>query len=152
MGILDSLLGGAQGQRTQDFMQRFDQGRHDQITPEEAEQLHGRVASAMGGDDYRDAAEQALGRLSPDQRTEFLAHIQQQARAQDVNFPGLHETNPQDTGRVAGVLSSMNSQQPGLLRQLLGGGADPSRPFGTPMGKMILAGIAAFGLRKLTRH
>ena len=110
------------------------------------------VASAMGGDDYQDAAEQALGRLSPDQRAEFLSHIQQQARAQDVNFPGLHEANPQDTGRVAGVLSSMNSQQPGLLRQLLGGGADRSRPFGTPMGKMILAGIAAFGLRKLTRH
>jgi hypothetical protein len=152
MGILDSLLGGSQGKRAQDFMQRFDQGRHDQISAEEVEQHYGKVSSAMGSEDYQSAAEQALSRLSPEQRAELVGHLQQQARAQDVNFPGLHQAEPQDTRGLAGVFSSMHAEQPGLLQRLLGGGADPSRPYGTPVGKVVLAGIAAVGLRKLMKR
>jgi hypothetical protein len=151
MGLLDSLLGGAQGQATQDFLKRYEQG--GQVSAEEAEQHYGRVTSGMAGDDYREAAEQALSRLSPDQRAELLSHLQGQARSQDVNFPGLHEAQPHDTGGLASLFSAMHQQQPGMLQRLLGGGgADPSQPRGSALGKVALAGIAAIGLRKMMKR
>lgn len=101
----------------------------------------------MAPDQYREAAEQALARLSPDDRAALLSELQGQARKQDVNVPGLHEAQGSPApGALAGLFSSMHQQQPGILQQLLGGGGSG---FSSPVAKAAMLGIAAVGMRKL---
>ncbi len=150
MGILDSLLGQGQGQGgaapsgAQDLLQRFEQG---QGSDQEAQGLHQEVAQRLPPDHYREAAEQALARLSPDDRAQLLSELQGQARKQDVNVPGLHEAQGSPApGALANLFSSMHQQQPGMLQQLLGGGGGA---FSSPVAKAAMLGIAAMGMRKL---
>ncbi len=146
MGILDSLLGQGQGGSSpgQDLLQRFEQG---QGSDEEVHGVHQEVAQRLPPDHYREAAEQALARLSPDDRAALLAELQGQARRQDVNVPGLHEAQGSPApGALAGLFSSMHQQQPGMLQQLLGGGGGG---FSSPVAKAAMLGIAAVGMRKL---
>jgi hypothetical protein len=147
MGLLDTLLGGgSQRHQYKDFVQRYEQGRPwEGVSDEEATEHYTNVAQQMGPQDYRVAAEEALSRLSPDERTELADHLRQQARQQDVNFPGLHETpNLEHPGVLASLMSAMHGQQPGILRQLLGGGGGAQ----SNVAKAALAGIAAIGLKK----
>ncbi len=148
MGLLDSLLGGSGGTSSaaQQLLQRFEQGQG--VSDEEASSHYQEVAQQLPPDHYREAAEQALAKLSPEDRSALLAHLQGQARQQDVNLPGLHDA-PQsaEPGPLAGVLASMHQQQPGILQQLLGGGSQGT--FSSPVAKAALMGIAAFGMRKL---
>jgi hypothetical protein len=151
MGLLDSLLGGgAQQKGYQDFVQRYEQGRPwEGVSDEEAAQHYSNVAQHLGPQDYRAAAEEAVSRLSPDERAELAEHLRQQARQQDVNFPGLHETpNLEQPGALAGLMSSMHGQQPGILRQLLGGSSGGGSGMQSNVAKAALAGIAAIGLKK----
>src|SRR5512142_906590 len=92
MGILDSLLGQGQGgsspSAAQALLQRLEQG---QGSDQEVHGLHQEVAERLPPDHYREAAEQALSKLSPDDRAALLSELQGQARQQDVNVPGLHD-------------------------------------------------------------
>jgi hypothetical protein len=149
MGFLDAIMSGAQGGQMQDFLQRYDQGPpwHG-ISDDEARGHYERVATAMSPDQYRDAAQAALAKLSPQERQALTQYMQQQARQQDVNFPGLHEQQaPHDAGALAGLFSSMHQQEPGLLQQLLGGGGGGA--LSNPIAKAALAGIAAMGIKKM---
>ncbi len=149
MGILDSLLGQGQGGNpssgAQDLLQRFEQG---QGSDQEVHGLHQEVAQRLPPDRYREVAEQALSKLSPDERAALLQELQGQARKQDVNVPGLHEAQGSPApGALAGLFSSIHQQQPGMLQQLLGGGAGGA--FSSPVAKAAMLGIAAMGMRKL---
>lgn len=148
MGLLETLLGGGSAQRPQyqDFLQRFEQGRPwEGVSDDEAAQHYSNVAQHLDPQEYRAAAEDALNRLSPDERAELAEHLRSQARQQDVNFPGLHDTpNLEHPGVLATLMSSMHGQQPGILRQLLGGGGGAQ----SNVAKAALAGIAAMGLKK----
>ena len=151
MGLLDTLLGGgSQRQQYQDFVQRYEQGRPwEGVSDDEATQHYTSVAQHLGPQDYRVAAEEAVSRLSPNERAELTEHLRQQARQQDVNFPGLHETpNLEQPGVLAGLMSAMHGQQPGILRQLLGGSSGGGIGVQSNVAKAALAGIAAIGLKK----
>jgi hypothetical protein len=151
MGLLDTLLGGgSQKQNLQDFVQRYEKGRPwEGVSDEEATQHYTNVAQHLGPQDYRVAAEEAVSRLSPDERAQLAEHLRQQARQQDVNFPGLHETpNLEQPGVLASLMSSMHGQQPGVLRQLLGGSSGGGTGAQANVAKAALAGIAAIGLKK----
>jgi len=66
-----------------------------------------------------------------------------------VNFPGLHETpNLEHPGVLASLMSAMHGQQPGILRQLLGGSSGGGSGAQSNVAKAALAGIAAIGLKK----
>jgi hypothetical protein len=152
MGLLDNLLGGgSQRQHVQDFVQRYEQGRPwEGVSDEEAAQHYNNVAQQMDPQDYRVAAEEAMNRLSPEERTELAEHLRQQARQQDVNFPGLHDTpNLEHPGVLAGLMSAMHGQQPGILGQLLGGSSAGGSGVQSNVAKAALAGIAAIGLKKV---
>jgi hypothetical protein len=152
MGLLDTLLGGgSQRQHYQDFVQRYEQGRPwEGVSDEEATQHYSTVAQHLGPQDYRVAAEEAVSRLSPDERAELAEHLRQRARQQDVNFPGLHETpNLEQPGVLASVMSAMHGEQPGILRQLLGGSSGGGTGAQSNVAKAALAGIAAIGLKKV---
>ena len=158
MGLLDSLLGGSGRQMLEDFTSRHEKGMP--IDDREASQHYERISGQLGRDDYLDAAKTSLERLSPDQRQQLLAELQQGARQSDVNFPGLHESSA-DPGELAGVMSRMHSEQPGLLQQLLGGGGRgteterggaggglASGMLGSAVGKAALLGIAAAAAKR----
>jgi hypothetical protein len=152
MGLLDTLLGGgSQRQNYQDFVQRYDQGRPwEGVSDEEATQHYSNVAQHLSPEEYRVAAEDAVSRLSPDERAQLAEHLRQQARQQDVNFPGLHDTpNLDHPGVMASLMSAMHGQQPGILRQLLGGSSEGGSGMQSNVAKAALAGIAAVGLKKV---
>jgi len=153
MGLLDSLLGGGSQRQEhyQDFVQRYERGRPwEGVSDEEATQHYSNVAQHLDPENYRSAAEEAVSRLSPEERAELAEHLRTQARQQDVNFPGLHETpNLEHPGVLASVMSAMHGQQPGILRQLLGGGSEGGGVAQSNVAKAALAGIAAIGLKKV---
>jgi hypothetical protein len=151
MGMLDALLGGMGQQGFQDFTQRYDRGSPwDGIDDRETAEHYGRIAPQLGGDDYRQAAEASLSRLSPEERAQLVQQMQSNARRSDMNFPGLHGDGlARDPGMLAGVFSQMHQQQPGMLQQLLGGGGGGGGAFANPIAKAAMAGIAAMAVKKL---
>jgi hypothetical protein len=150
MGILETLLG-AKGGGLADFVKRFEGGGSDAFSDQEAAQHHGTVAEHLPAEHYQQVAHEALTQLSPEQRTQLVEHLREQARQQDINFPGIHEEQQlHEPGMLAGLFGRMQQQQPGLLQQLLGGGG---KTYANPIAKMALAGIAALGLKRMMgRH
>jgi hypothetical protein len=51
-------------------------------------------------DQYAEAAQEALGRLSPEERPEFLKMLQERAAARGVKLPGKVASDPKDLGEV----------------------------------------------------
>ena len=129
MGIMDELRGGQRKKDFQDFVNRYDQGHPSEgYTDEEVLEKYRDVAHAVPPDQYAQAAQEALARLSPEERAEFVRMLQQRAQARNVPLPERMESNPQDLGSV---LTDLH-QTPGRLRDLLGGGsaAAPGRGAG----------------------
>ncbi len=149
MGLLDAIMGGTGGADARDFVSRYDQGPPWQgISDDEARAHYDRVASSLPPQDYEQAAAAALAKLSPQERQSLVDSMQQQARQQDVNFPGLHDEGAaRDPGALAGLFSAMHRQEPGLLPRLLGSGGGGT--FGSPIAKAALAGVAAMAMKRM---
>lgn len=151
------------------FVQRYAENPQS-ISDEEAVRRHQQVAAQLPPEDYRQAAETALARLSPQERVALGRYLLTEAPAQggtgfpDVNGDGIDD-RLQDPRYLAGV-TAQAQQQPGLLDRLLGGlglapGAAPGQPGYTPpgsgtrgplggtLGKVALGGIAAAGLARV---
>jgi hypothetical protein len=165
MGILDDLRGGQRKKDFQDFVNRYDQGHPSEgYSDEEVLQRYKDVAHAVPPDQYARAAQEALARLSPEERAEFVRMLQERAQARNVPLPERMESNPKDLGSV---LTDLH-QTPGRLRDLLGGGTPApgqgagaqaqggglgslTSILGSPLAKAALAGIAAMVARKVMR-
>jgi hypothetical protein len=100
--------------------------------------------------DYAKAAQEALDKLSPEERAVFVKMLQERAAARGVTLPRKVAPEPKELGEV---LSDLH-QKPGQLRDILGGGtpqpkerASGASPIidilTSPMAKAVLAGIAA---------
>jgi hypothetical protein len=159
MGILDELLGGGQTQKEyKDFVNRYEQGDPSEgYSDQEVLKRYGEVSHAVPPDQYAQAAQEALGRLSPEERAEFLKMLQERAAARGVKLPGKVASDPKDLGQV---LTDLH-QKPGQLRDILGGGdaqpqeqAPGSSPIidmlSSPLAKAVLAGIAAVVVKRMT--
>ncbi len=158
MGILDELLGGGDLQRRfEDFGKRFEQGHPSEgYTDQEVVDRYQDVAHAVPPDQYAQAAQEALARLSPEERAEFVKMLQERANARGVELPRQVGSDPKDVGQVVTDLH----QTPGRLREILGGGSDPGQVtgasalpglFASPLAKAVLAGIAAMVVKRVTR-
>lgn len=149
MGLLDTLMGGGQ---PQDFLRRFEQGAD--VSHEESLNQYQAVAGQLSPSQYEEAAREALARLSPQQRMELVEQMRRGAEQHNVNVPMFGQATDQlhDPGTLAGLMSQLRQQQPGIIQRLLGGGgvssAGDQGPFQSPMAKVALAGIAAIGLKK----
>jgi hypothetical protein len=152
MGILDELLAGGQLQKEySDFIDRYEQGAPSQgYSDQEVLKRYGEVSHAVPPDQYAQAAQEALSKLSPEERAEFVKMLQDRAAARGVTLPGKVAPEPKDLGQV---LTDLH-KTPGQLRDILGGGAaqpqeqaSGSNPIAdiltSPMAKAVLAGIAA---------
>ena len=72
----------------------------------------------MPPNQYAQAAIEALGKLSPEDRAAFMKMLQERAAACGVAMPGQSAPEPKELGEV---LTDLHSK-PGQLRDILGGG------------------------------
>lgn len=158
MGILDDLLGSGQVKRTfEDFVNRYEQGPPAEgYSDQEVVDRYREVAHAVPPDQYAQAAQEALARLSPEERAEFVKLLQERARARGVALPQQVGSDPKDLSRVVTDLH----EKPGQLTDILGGGSAPPQASGSspltnvlasPLAKAALAGIAAMVVKRVMR-
>lgn len=142
MSLLESIIG--QGEEAvSDYLRRYDRGGTE-ISDEEARQHYGTVSSELEPEQYVDAAKEALGKMTPEQRIELVESMRSEARRQDFSFPELHEDSRlHEPQSLAGFFAHMERNRPGVLQQLTGS---------HPLAKMALAGIAAYGMRRLMKR
>jgi hypothetical protein len=157
MGILDDLLGNEQLQKQyKDFVKRYEQGGPSEgYSDQEVLERYGEVSHAVPTEEYARAAQEALGKLSPEERAEFLEMLQERAAARGVKLPGKAASDPKDLGKV---LTDLH-EKPGQLRDILGGPGGASQSQGqanpitdmlsSPMAKAVLAGIAAIVVKRM---
>jgi hypothetical protein len=158
MGILDELLGSGQIQKEyRNFVDRYEQGSPSEgYSDQEVLKRYGDVSHAVPPDQYAQAAIEALGKLSPEERAAFVKMLQQRAEARGVELPRQVEPKPKELGEV---LTDLHGK-PGQLRDILGGSdgqaqeqAQPSNPIidilASPQAKAVLAGIAAMVVKRV---
>jgi len=119
MGILDELLAGGQRQEEySDFVDRYEQGHPSHgYSDQEVLKRYGEVSHAVPSDQYAQAAQEALSKLSPDERAAFVKMLQDAAAARGISLPGKVAPEPKELGQV---LTDLH-QKPGQLRDMLGG-------------------------------
>ena len=166
MGILDELLGGGQRQRDfKDFVNRYEQGHPSEgYSDQEVVERYREVAHAVPPDQYAQAAQEALARLSPEERAAFVKMLQERAQNRGTALPKQMGSDPKDLGQV---LTDLH-RTPGRLRDLLGGpgpaAPEPRSPspsagasamesisnvLASPLAKAALAGIAALVVKRV---
>jgi hypothetical protein len=176
MGFLDILLhDGTSRREFEDFADRYDEGPPSEgYTDGEVLSRYGQVAHEVSPDAYEAAAHDALERIPEGDRRELAGLLQQGAGRRGVDPSALRVApgaDPADSGSLAGLLRSLH-EQPGLLRDLLGGGGAgtgmpanlgaPAAPedspglggvvggiLASPAAKAALAGITAMLVRQM---
>jgi hypothetical protein len=113
------------------------------------------VSHAVPPDQYAQAAQEALSKLSPEERAVFVKMLQDRAAARGVKLPVNVTPEPKELGDV---LTDLH-KKPGQLRDMLGGGDDTdqqasgSNPLteilSSPMAKAVLAGIATMVVKRV---
>src|SRR5438552_8725373 len=158
MGMLDDLLGGGQRQKEYgDFVKRYEQGDPSEgYSDQEVLERYGEVSHAVSPDQYAQAAQEALSKLSPDERTAFVKMLQDRAATRGVTLPRQVAPEPKELGQV---LTDLHTK-PGYLPDMPGGGAVQSQGqasgssgitdiLTSPMAKAVLAGIAAMVVKRV---
>jgi hypothetical protein len=157
MGILDELFAGGQRQKEySDFVDRYEQGHPAQgYSDQEVLKRYGEVSHAVPSDQYAQAAQEALSKLSPEERATFVKMLQDRAAARGVTLPETVAPEPKQLGEV---LTDLHSK-PRQLREILGGdAAEPQQQasgssaiidiLSSPTAKAVLAGIAAMVVKR----
>src|SRR5262245_18077155 len=158
MGILDELLAGGHRQKEySDFVDRYEQGHPSQgYSDQEVLKRYGEVSHAVPVDQYAQAAQEALSKLSPEERAAFVKMIQDRAAARGVSLPGQLAPEPKELGQV---LTDLHGKR-GQLRDILADDdaqsqqqAQTSNPLiailASPQAKAVLAGIAALVVKRV---
>src|SRR5918997_5903884 len=129
ISMVDQLLGGLFGgqddddepvrrQRATDFIDRYERGRpYDGIGDDEVIQNYQTVAGRLSPQEYEEAAADAFGRLSPEERRELRRRMRQQRGAE------MRDDDDDDPRLMARELSQYRQQgSDDPLGGLLGGG------------------------------
>jgi len=159
MNLLEMLMGNSQTRDGfEDFLKRFEDGPPSEgYSDREVLDRYGEVAHKVSTSDYQQAARDAFGHLSQTDREEFGQLLAGQAQSKRLDLPGLTPGQGQGFGDLdwlANITSQLH-QQPGLLRDILGGltGSRGSSSSGgilsSPIAKAALAGIAAMLVKKV---
>src|SRR5215510_4217824 len=145
MGILEELLAGGQRQKEySDFVNRYEQGHPSEgYSDQEVLKRYGEVSHAVPPDQYAQAAQEALSRLSPEERAAFVKMLQDRAAAKGVSLPARVGPDPGDLGQV---LTGLH-KTPGRLRDILGGGGSEA-PSTQAAGPNALTGLLASPLAR----
>ncbi len=158
MGLLDMLLGSSEAKAGfEDFLNRFEEGPPSEgYEDQEVLNRYGEISHEVSQSEYEEAARDAFGRLSPRDREEFGRMLAGQAQQRGIDLSGFAPSQEQGFGNPD-WLSSITGQlhqQPGLLRDLLGGltgrreAGAAGGIFSSPLAKAALAGIAAMLVKR----
>ncbi len=176
MDSFENLLDGDRREELQDFVERYERGAaYDDISEEEAVSRYRKVVPELSGEDYRDAAREALSRMEPEERSELGRQLLDRSLQQGYELPG-HDTDCDDKERfkdpdyLARIVGQMRREQRDLLEGLIfdggagfvggmmgegmtggEGASGDGGMLGGPIAKSALAGIAAMGARKLMK-
>ena len=125
MGILDDLLGGGQRQKDyKDFVDRYEQGDPSEgYSDQEVLKRYGEVSHSVPPDQYAQAAREALGKLSPEERAAFVKMLQERAAARGIKLPREVASDPKDLGKVLTDLHKQARSAPGYPRRWPASGA-----------------------------
>lgn len=137
--LLQQILGGGQQEDYQDFLRRYQQNPTEISDAEAAQRYRELMRNAPAGM-AADAHAQALGRLSAAERAKLAEQYQQAHDDQNSPFDGFlpnDSNNPANLGRMA---HQAEQQDPDLFDKVFGQGS----PLGGALGKMVLAGVAAY--------
>ncbi len=158
MNLLEMLMGSSQTREGfEDFLKRFEDGPPSEgYSDREVMGRYGEVAHKASPSDYKQAARDAFGHLSQEDREEFGQLLAGQARSRRIDLPGVSPTQDQGFGNLDWLadITSQLHQQPGLLRDLLGGltgnreTSGSGGIFGSSLAKAALAGIAAMLVKR----
>ena len=153
MGLLDSLLQGAQGQDYQNFANQYQQGTPpESYNGQELLNRYQQVAPNLDQNQFLQAAMAAFQNMSPQQRQEFGQYLTQQGQQHGINIPNAGG-DYQNPGLLAQMAGFLHQQQPGLLGQLFGGGGGGGQGGGgsslleNPAVKSALAGIVSMAIQ-----
>ena len=160
MGLLDMLLGNNETKAGfEDFLNRFEEGPPSEgYEDQEVLDRYGEVAHKVSPSEYEQAAREAYGHLSQSDREEFGQMLAGQAQSRGLDLSGLTPGQGQGFGNLDWLsnITGQIHQQPGMLRDLLGGltgnresGASGGGIFSSPLAKAALAGIAAMLVKKV---
>ena len=159
MNLLEMLMGNSQTQQGfKDFLNRFEEGSPwEGYSDREVLDRYGEVAHKVSPSDYQQAARDAFGHLSQSDREEFGQLLAGQARSKGFELPGLAPGQDQGFGDLDWLtnITGQLHQQPGLLRDLLGGltgnkeSGSSGGIFSSPLAKAALAGIAAMLVKRV---
>ncbi len=158
MNLLEMLMGNSQSRAGfEDFLNRFEEGPPSEgYEDQEVLDRYGQVAHQSSPSDYEQAACDAFGHLSQADREEFGQLLAGQAQSRGLDLPGLTPSQGQGFGDLDWLtnITSQIHQQPGLLRDLLGGltGSGGTSSSGgllsSPLAKAALAGITAMLVKR----
>ena len=159
MNLLEMLLGNSQTREGfEDFLNRFEEGPPSEgYSDQEVMDRYGEVVHKVSPSDYQQAARDAFGHLSEADREEFGRMLAGQAQNKKLDLPGLTPDQGQGFGDLDWLsnITGQLHQQPGLLRDLLGGLTGNRGPsssggiFSSPLAKAALAGIAAMLVKRV---
>ncbi|MBP1698187.1 MAG: hypothetical protein H6Q41_3375 [Deltaproteobacteria bacterium] len=159
MNLLEMLMGNSQTREGfKDFLTRFEEGPPSEgYEDQEVLDRYGEVAHKASPSDYEQAARDAFGHLSEADREEFGQLLAGQARGKGLDLSGLTPRRGEGFGDLDWLtkMTSQIHQQPGLLRDLLGGltGSRETSSSGgilsSPLAKAALAGITAMLVKKV---
>ena len=175
--MVDQLLGGLFGgqddddepvrrQRATDFIDRYERGRpYDGIGDDEVIQNYQTVAGRLSPQEYEEAAADAFGRLSREERRELRRRLRQQRGADmsddDDDDPRLmarelSQYRQQGSDDPLGGLFGGGGGLGGMLGGMMGGGGSSTQGssaggdlLGGPVGKAVMGGVAAFAMKKM---
>jgi hypothetical protein len=175
--MVDQLLGGLFGgqdtddepvrrQRATDFIDRYERGRpYDGIGDDEVIQNYQTVAGRLSPQEYEEAAADAFGRLSREERRELRRRMRQQRKADMLDDD---DDDPRSMARELSQYRQQGSDDPlgglfggggglgGMLGGMLGGGGGSPQASGSsgdllggPLGKAVLGGVAAYAMKRM---
>ena len=158
MNLLEMLMGNSQTlDGFKDFLNRFEDGPPSEgYGDREVLDRYGEVAHKASPSDYQQAARDAFGHLSQTDREEFGQMLAGQARSKGIDLSGLAPAQGKGFGDLDWLsnITSQIHQQPGLLRDLLGGltgnrgTSNAGGIFSSPIAKAAIAGITAMLVKK----
>ena len=159
MNLLEMLMGNNQARTGfEDFLNRFEEGPPSEgYEDREVMDRYAEVAHKVSPSEYERAARDAYGHLSDADREEFGQLLAGQARSRGLNLPGLTPAQGQGFGNLDWLsnITGQLHQQPGLLRDLLGGlggsreAGSSGGIFSNPLAKAAMAGIAAMLVKRV---
>jgi hypothetical protein len=159
MNLFEMLMGNSQARAGfEDFLNRFEDGPPAEgYDDREVMDRYAEVAHKVSPSDYEGAARDAFEHLSPADREEFGQLLTGQARTKGLDLSGLTPAQGQGFGNLDWLsnITGQLHQQPGLLRDLLGGlsgnkeTSDSGGIFRSPLAKAALAGIAAMLVKRV---